>query len=728
MPHMMRHRIISRALVAGLLLAIAAAAPALPQEKPMTRQVMLNVETPSPQVSFALGRLRKALGERGIAVVDAPAAGTTLVHVGVISADMAARMAADGCASSQRAGNEAFSIRRGVRNGNPAVWVAGGDAAGAMYGVLELAELIAGGADPAGVPDRDVAPRFPFRGVKFNLPWMSYRRHPSLQLHSEVCRDMAFWQAFLDMMAENRLNVLSLWNLHPFHLMIRPKDFPEACDMTDEELARWQEFWRTLMDRAHDRGIQVHLFFWNIFVSPAFARARNVAKYSIDWSFFGNGDTSELVQKYNRQCVTQLIDEYPGLDGLGVAMSERMGGMTPEERGKWIYDTIVAGIKAARRPVQFNLRVPHSANTGSGGSMNRQTEILGRKLLEELDLPVVWTEIKFNWSHGHSTPRLCIIHGGRVSDVLWNPPPAKYRILWMVRNEDFFILRWGDPQFVREHIRLNGHKGVGGYFIGSECYIPAVDYITRADGPQRNWKYAFERQWLFYMVWGRLLYDPSTPDDVFASAYEQRYGRVNGRALLEAMARASRVPQRIATFVGFTWDHTLYTEGFLAGGNFITVDRLRKARPVDEDWTGVEQFVSAGGKVAPGRVSPLEVADAAEADARTALKLVENINGGNGPLAYEVADIRAWSHLGLHFAAKLRAAVALAEADAAGDAARRKTARNLLEQAAAHWNDLAAITSPLYREIPLQHTGERLFSWQSLREKAASEAQSIGPQ
>lgn len=691
----------------------------------MTRKAMLHIEDRSAQAAFGAARLRAALVGRGVEIVDAADDATAHVHIAVAGADTARLLAADGCAPAGALKNEAFAIRRGTRAGSPAVWIVGGDPTGAMYGALDLAEEISDGAAVFAVADRQVSPRFPFRGVKFNLPWMSYRRHESLQLHSEVCRDMAFWEAFLDMMAENRLNVLSLWNLHPFHLMIRPKDFPEACDMSDEELARWQQFWRALMARAHARGIQVHLFFWNIFVSPAFARAHNVAKYSIDWSFFGDGDTGDLVKRYNRQCVTQLIDEYPDLDGLGVAMSERMGGMTPEERGRWINETIVAGIRAARRPVQFNLRVPHSANTGSGGSMNRATELLGRRLLEELDLPVVWTEMKFNWSHGHSTPRLCIIHGGRPTDVLWNPPPTRYRILWMVRNEDFFILRWGDPHFVRDHIRLNAHDGVGGYFIGSECYIPAVDYITRPDGPARTWKYAFERQWLFYQVWGRLLYDPTTPDALFARSFDRRYGGDKGKALLEAMSRASRVPLRIATFVGFTWDHTLYTEGFLANGSFITLDRLRKARPVDDTWLSVEESVRLGDAGAAGRKTPLDVAAEVEADATAALRLAQDIDGRDGPLAYEVADIRAWCHLGLHFAAKLRAAVALAAADARKDAAQRLRAGELLRQALRHWDDLVATTAPLYHEIPLQHTGNTPFSWRALRDKAAAEARAL---
>ena len=70
---------------------------------------------------------------------------------------------------------------------------------------------------------------------------------------------------------------------------------------------------------------------------------------------------------------------------------------------------------------------------------------------------------------------------------------------------------------------LNGRQDyVGGYFVGSETYIPALDYFTAKDPV--GWKYAFERQWLFYKLWGRLLYDPATPDSVFEAEFTRRYG------------------------------------------------------------------------------------------------------------------------------------------------------------------------------------------------------------
>ena len=80
-------------------------------------------------------------------------------------------------------------------------------------------------------------------------------------------------------MAEQRYNVLSLWSLHLFHYMVKPKSFPEATQFTNIEMAEWKKFWTTLFQMAKERGIDTYVINWNTFVSPSFAAAHHVAPY-----------------------------------------------------------------------------------------------------------------------------------------------------------------------------------------------------------------------------------------------------------------------------------------------------------------------------------------------------------------------------------------------------------------------------------------------------------------
>jgi hypothetical protein len=513
--------------------------------------------------------------------------------------------------------------------------------------------------------------------------------------------------------------------MHPYTYMIRPKNFPEACPFNDAELAEWQKLWRGIFAMAKERGIETYLLNWNIFVSPEFSRAHNVAPWSVTLSHIGGKEdfTGELVERYTREVITQLLDEYPDLTGLGITLGERMGGMTPDQRREWLDKTFFAGIAAAKRPAKFVYRAPLSAGTGSGGSTSEENDRRSRAQIESLTNNItgpVYVEFKHNWSHAYSSPDLFHVHGGPLSDGYWNPPPTQHKVVWTMRNEDIFVLRWGQPDFVREFIqRQDSRAYVGGVFIGSECYIPALDFISK-EGLHKNWNWAFQRQWLFYTVWGQLLYDPTTPDSKFEAMFDTRFGKGTGKELLAAWKLASRVPLHFASFHKGTWDGSLYTEGFLswtdrenAARSFFSIDRLINHPVLDtKRYLNIPDYVKAG-RAPAGVMSPLEVAKKLDQDSAAAMKLVGKLRsrGTMSPtLDCELADIEAWCAYGNYFAAKLRGGVALATARAKGDAGQQQIAVTELEKALVHWKRLAEVTEK-FNQLPVASNWRSPFSW-----------------
>ena len=603
-----------------------------------------------------------------------------------------------------------------------AINITGNDPNGTQYGILELSEQIKNSNSLEDLASKTESARFPFRAIKVNLPWDSYRRSEALQLHMATMQDIRFWESFLNMMAENRFNVLTLWNLHPFNYMIRPANFPDACGFDDDELKKWQAFWRSLFKMAKERGIDTYIVNWNIFVSPEFAENYKVAEYSKDGAFFTDGDTSEIVKKYTKECVTQLINEYPDLTGLGITLGEGMGAMTPKQREEWLLATIIAGAREADRKIKFIHRVPLSANKGSGGSTDKSVEILTRETLDTLTCfqAPIWTEFKFNWSHAHSSTKLVKVHGGPLTDSYWNPAPKNYAINWMMRNEDIFMLRWGQSEFIRSHIQENGHEYVGGYYVGSECYYPAVDYFSTAD--QKPWEYAFERQWLFYKQWGRLLYNPMTPDKLFEDEFSTRYS-IDGSIMMEAWQLAGKVPLEIAKFWNGTWDFTLYSEGFLAKFNnqettLIPLSELIHRKPLEPRYLSIEAFVENSDNdtnTNHDKTDPLSLASSIEADCLKALELIKNIAPGEDlAFQYELSDIKIWANLGLYFAEKLRGGVAFEMYRTKNNLEKKKEAILHLEKAAQYWQEIVNISAPIYKEVPLVHlnnTSDTYFHW-----------------
>ncbi len=704
-----------RWLIATLVLASACASAA-----PAAFTILNTVS--SPQGAYASRRLRETLETPGVL----PDGGSAAVFELRIDPDT---------------GAEAFSIQRKGRTFR----IVGGDARGLIYGALALREQLIDGVSIDALPDSSARPAMVFRGIKFNTPWDSYRPTSALDQHYDTVRDLKFWERFLDMMVENRFNAISLWSLHPFTYMIQPKNFPEASKWTPAQFAEWQHLYREIFRMAKERGLDTYVVFWSIFVSEEFAKAHGITTKNFYPHYYVDGDTSDATKRYLRESVTQMLEEYPDLDGIGVSHGEGMGGMTPLQRQQFVDEVYIAGALAAKRsrPVKLIHRVPFSSGLTSGPGVSADVEKITRDAMEKLGDQFegpIWVEMKFNWSHGHSTPRLVKVHGGKLGTTYFDPLPSNYRIVWQVRNEDFFALRWGVPDFIREHIAQNAaddgrHDYVGGYFIGSESYIPALDYFTAVKQPV-NWKYAFERQWLFYELWGRLLYDPATPDAVFEADFVRRYG-ASARPLLKAYSLASDTQLRLASLFDSRWDFTLYSEGFLAlqgeETHYIGVDALINQPVMDPSYVSVADFVKArraGESFTDDRVTPPQLADALERDCRAALALVEGIDTrANASLMYEVADVRTWSHLGLHLAEKLRGAVALQDFRAGGSAQDRQQAIAHLRKALAEWDQVVRITRPIYKDMKLAHYNgnsfdsnpHNLFHWALVRGEVAKD-------
>ena len=413
----------------------------------------------------------------------------------------------------------------------------------------------------------------------------------------------------------------------------------------------------------------------------------------------------------------------------------------------WIEDVVLAALTDARRPVNLIYRaaLDNKAPTTVRHSIERFVEAckkIGRASVR------VWVQLKFNWSHGHSTTKLIHAHGGGTGSGYWQPPSQAYKMAWMVRNEDFFFLRWGNSRFIREHIARNGGSYVGGYITGSEGHIPAYDYATKTGSPTRTWDYDFERQWLYYQEWGRLLFDPNTPDSVFAQAYTKRARLASveqGELMLQAMHNASIMPLRLAAFVWNTWDFTLHSEGFVQpthhgtkktpGKGFIDINTLIISKTLDPALQSVKDFVKNETAASPSNhtitTTPLELADELLGSAETALTKIAMVPDGVGVLA-EKYDVRAWAHLSRYFGLKLQAAVSLQRFRTRGGTGHKEDAVTKLLEAQVEWKAVVNVTSThlgqpsLGGAIFLLDYGEGydkpgLFSWKQMTPHVAND-------
>lgn len=687
--------------------------------------VSIKFDDASLQQNYGALRLENALKEKGYRFPATPAS----FHIDLLL--------------ETKLGPESFTIKKEKQ----IISIIGGDERGLIYGCLSLAEDIGNGISLSNCKTKTEKPFLPFRAIKYDLPWDTYRHSHALELHDQTCRDTSYWKAFLDMMVTNRLNTLTLWNLHPYPFLIKSKNFPEASPWTEAEMKEWQRLFHSIINMATERAIETYIIPFNIFVTPEFAKAHNVAMDNLTHEYFVNGDTSAIIKRYTRESVTQMLEEYPGLTGMGLTLGEGMGGMTPQQREEWMRETIIEGMRQAKRKSKLIHRIPFSSTTGSLGITSIETEQLTRKGIEEeaklgFTEGPIWADLKFNWSHAHSTTRLIKVHGGKLYDTYFKPEPTAYKIVWTARNEDFFCLRWGVPLFVRNHVLQNARSYSGGYIIGSETYIPAKDYFTK-DSIDLPWRYAFERQWLFYQLWGRLMYEPKTTDEIFQKEFTRRYGNA-GAQLLKASSLAGNTPLQLASYFDCGWDFTLYSEGMMALDNtvkrveYISIDRLIKQPPLDTSYISIAEYVKRTGSKTifdKKEFTPFMIAERLEGNCNEALKLVNKIKvSDNKALLYEVADIKTWSYLGLHLAEKIKGGVALHTYRTHGGETNKQNAIKHLQKALGYWDNIISITRPLYRDMPLVHLSQQggketkenfylTFHWEKIRIDVAKDVE-----
>jgi hypothetical protein len=248
------------------------------------RQVSIVIDKSAPMEVFGASKIEAALQKLSITtqVVDNTiATGTELIQMKIVKLNVDSELKKEG-------------YRIG-KSGNSYI-ITAIDQSGAMYGLMDMAEQIEMKKGFGNFEEKIVNPRFAFRAVKYNLPWHSYRENESLQANDELSKDLTMWASFLDMMAENRLNALTLWGLHPFPYMIKAKNFPKATPFTDAELAEWKTFWTELFRMAKERGIETYMLNWNIIVSKSFIENYGEG----NTGFWADGKTSPQIEQYTR--------------------------------------------------------------------------------------------------------------------------------------------------------------------------------------------------------------------------------------------------------------------------------------------------------------------------------------------------------------------------------------------------------------------------------------------
>ena len=631
------------------------------------------------------------------------------------------------------------------------------DPAGAMYGGLELAEQIrTRGIDR--VVDTERNPYMPMRGTKFNIPLDL--RSPSYSDMSDSAQeniatmwDFDFWREYLDALARDRYNYVSLWNLHPFPSMVKVPEYPDVALndvwrakikfdedyptrttglVTPEMIAAKEviktltieqkvDFWRRVMAYAKDRNIDFYVMTWNVFT------------YGVDGKY-GITDSidNERTRDYFRASVREMFRSYPLLRGIGLTAGENMGDASAYYSGgtdsfgakeNWLLATYGQGVlDAARAEPRREFRLIHRQHES-------RAQDIANTFKPVIAQPNVDFIFSFKYAQAHALSSTTqTFHRGYLESL------GDLNTLWTIRNDDALMYRWAAPDFVREFVKNIPYEKSQGYYFGSDMWVWGREFLAR--DPKLSRQLEVHKHWLHFLLWGRMGYDPSLDNERIAALVEQRFPGIDGRSFLTMWQNASMIYPLVTGFHWADFDFQWYIEACRSrpgpaktASGFHSVETFIN-QPVHPGTRNIAIPAYVAGVVAkkiPEGVTPLQVADQIDASADAALgglaQFTRNgLSARNADYGATLADVYIMSTLGKYYAAKIRGATELALFRKTRVREHQQKAVEHLKIAAQHWSQYTQRASAQYRN-PVWTNRVGFVDWAELSAEVARDVE-----
>ena len=707
---------------------------------------------------FAAAEIKAAVGMIGGTVTEQPL--TAHNAAGVTGARVILAKVGDAISGwnplPTPAVSQAYAIRVRQVGGLQEILVLGHDAVGTQYGGLDVAEAISIGT-LATLASSNQAPKVPERGIKLNIPLDA--RNPSYSDMADAAQasmadiwDLAFWRDYLDEMARQRLNTLSLWSLHPFPSMVTVPEYP-AVALTDVVRTKvpfdsvstkgggiWEAaemggaanlevvkvmtpaqktaFWNTVLDMAEARGVNVYLFTWNIFTDGLEGNPYGIVLDTNTTTM----QASAVTKQYFRRSVRALLTSLPKLAGLGITAGEQMAG-TDAENATWLADTYGAGMNDAK--------VGYTATTPSGSAIvvpanpTRPLRLIHR--LHQTSYDIINTafgkyknNIVIDTSHKYckawvtSTTKPDYV----LDDIAEAPPEDQ---VWLtVRFDAQYNTRWGDADFVRSWVNnlpsgLNGQgePKLKGFYMGPDGYTWARRTNARgATGSQLD----IRRWWYTQQLFGRLSYDPTITNAYFNKLVAARLNITEQKAttLNNGLIRASRImPLLLRFYFAGGGDYQYFPEGCRNTSGFVSVTNYMNNTPIgggDGNGESPKKMKDFCTDIKNGVMPAIDTGARLDAEADAALSAIAALSDDPAKPEYNetLADIRIMAALGKYYAAKFRGARDLMLAttvDTANASTHRANAVTQLTDALAKWKTWAGLMAASYHPTRLARSG-----------------------
>jgi hypothetical protein len=682
-------------------------------------RLSVQLGSPDKQLIFAGNEIKKSAEAKGHKVLLSESLNDKsneemIVKIISDSASSVKISSRDNINMPRQFGWQCYSIRIKKTGSQEIIYILAGDITGAMYGGLDIAEAIRLETINT-IRESDNKPYLERRGLKFNLSLDL--RIPSYadmgdanQQNIPVFWEMGYWEQQFDEMARNRYNVISLWSENPFPSLVKIPEFPkialddvwrtkakigEMDDLTGRDLVTPEmlnnyevikkitidekiKFWRKVMEYAHNRGIEVYWFTWNIFTYGI------NGKYGID-----DKQDNEATIAYYRSAVREMILTYPDLSGIGITAGENMqGNKSKYSNEEWLWKTYGLGISdALKKQPGRQVRLIHRFHQTN---LNSITDAF-KNYPGTMDL-----SFKYSIAHVYS-----VTAPPYIKEFM--PLFSAKRKTWLtIRNDDIYSFRWGNPTFTRQYIlSIPEPEKIVGFYMGNGW---GRDFLGRDNISPRP--LIIQKQWYAYMLWGRLSYNPQLKDSLFLETIGSRFKNIPPRILMDGWSAASMIFPWITRFAMGGNDFEWFPEACLSHRSykgFITVRDFMEVEPAPgSNISNITRWAQNYKLNKPDSLlSPLATADTLTRYAKIALinsNLLANLQTlPADELKIILGDIGGFAEIGNYYAEKIRGACSLALFNFYGLKQDQEDAIQHLTNAMQFWKRYAAIYDSQYK-------------------------------
>jgi hypothetical protein len=661
-------------------------------------KLSLYTDTDNAQVKFAIDEITKACAQKSIQISITKDTDTDIVLA--ITSD------------NPELKSEGFELSKNKSQ----ITVTAVDAAGAMYGGLELAEQISlYGLD--GIKPKMQNPYMELRGTKFNIPLDA--RTPTYTDASDVAQNniaemwnFDFWTEYIDNIARYRYNFISFWSLHPFPSLVKLDDYPNiALNDVHKSTVKWKEYYHlhgTGLDAPEilnnyevlkEISIEEKIEFWKKVM--AYGKDRNVDMFFITWNIFINGTfnqygitesaKNETTKDYYKQSVKQMFLTYPDLAGIGLTTGENMPGLKFTEKEQWVYDTYAKGVlEAAAEMPDRKITFVHRQHWADPAVIEKMFQ----PLIKHQNIEFIYS---FKYAKAHVFSCTTQPYHEEFEKNIGN-----LKTIWTLRNDDSYLYRWGSPKYTREFIQNIPHDISRGVYYGSDQWVWGREFTSKNVEEPRQLEVV--KHWYHWMMWGRLAYNPQLRDERFTQILQDRFPETNASVLFEAWHEASMV---YPVTTGFHWgpvDFKWYIEGCRSRPSqafnetgFHDVNTFIKIPPhVKTGYQSIPDYVDMLSKGNPSeQITPIQVSEMLHGHADKAMKLAGEIEDEkNGDeLKRTIHDIKTIAAMGKYYAHKIAGSTHYAMYKSTGNNLHQEKAINELTLAFESWKEYVKLSN-----------------------------------